>query len=147
MKFHKLAIAIIIFAAFQLVDSASPYNYADLWNLWDVTAQEAYISGVVDGIIRAYVTTLLAFDKFNQNPEPKEIMEVKEKLFVRDTREQIGPVMSDLYKDPANAFIHHIDMFFIARDKIEGKDVATDIIEARKAAMDSFKLNEKMKEK
>jgi len=117
--------------------AADPYNYSELWRSWGIVGREAYISGVVDGIAEAYFVTLttVAPNKFPKTPEPIEITKAREKLFVRYTRDQIRDVITDLYKDPANAFIRTLDMYFLARDKIEGKDIAKGITDARKKAM------------
>ena len=143
---------IIIFFLLILMKTAlaaDPYNYAGLCRSWDIVAREAYISGVVDGIAEAYIVTLTTVvpNSFSKGPESPEVKKAREKLFVRYTRDQIRDVITDLYKDPANAFISTLDMFFLARDKIEGKDTAKGIMDARKKAMDIHKLNEEMKGK
>lgn len=129
--------------------AADPYNFAELWRCWNIAAREAYIIGVVDGITEAYFVTLrtVAPDKLQKSPMPAEVKKAAERLFVRYARDQIRDVITDLYKDPANAFISTLDMFFLARDKIEGKDIAKDIMGARKKAMYIHTLNEEMKEK
>ena len=68
-----------------------------------------------------------------------------DRLFVRYTRDQVREVITDLYKDPANAFIRTLDMFFLARDKIEGKETAKGIMEARKRAIETHEYNEKIR--
>lgn len=126
--------------------SAEPFNYAELWRTWNPVTREAYITGAVDGIAEAYITTMsaVASDKFTRDPPPPEVRKASDKLFVRYTREQVGVVMTDLYKDPANAFISTLNMFFLSRDKIEGKDISKGIMEARKSAIDTHRLNERM---
>ncbi|MBI4455432.1 MAG: hypothetical protein HY644_05980 [Acidobacteria bacterium] len=127
--------------------SAEPFNYAELWRSWNPITREAYITGAVDGIAEAYFTTISAVapDKITRDPLPPEVRKATDKLFVRYAREQIGSVMTDLYKDPANAFVSTLNMFFLARDKIEGKDIAKGLMEARKSALDTHRLNEKMR--
>lgn len=144
----KNGVAILLMFIFAKTAVASePYNYADLWRSWNMVAREAYISGVVDGIAEAFFVTMtiVAPAKFAKSPEPAEVKKATDKLFVRYTRDQIRDVITDLYKDPANGFINTVDMFFLARDKIEGKDIAKGIMDARKKAMDIHKLNEEMK--
>jgi hypothetical protein len=128
---------------------AGPYNHAELWRSWSTITREAYIDGVTDGIAEAYMYTMtnIAQDKFSKKPELPQVAKVRERLFVRDTRNQICNVITDLYRDPANAFISHLDMFFLSRDKIEGKDISKGIMEARKGAIDNYRLNEDMKNK
>jgi len=143
---------IIIFFLLILMKTAlaaDPYNHAGLWRSWDIVAREAYICGVVDGIAEAYIVTLTTVvpNSFSKSPVSPEVKKAWEKLSVRYTRDQIRDVITDLYKDPANAFISTLDMFFLARDKIEGKDIAKGIMDARKRAMDIHKLNEEMKGK
>lgn len=127
--------------------SAEPFNYAELWRSWNPITREAYITGAVDGIAEAYFTTMSAAapDKTTRDPPPPEVRKATDKLFVRYTREQVGSVMTDLYKDPANAFISTLNIFFLARDKIEGKDIARGLMEARKSAIDTHRLNESMR--
>ena len=141
-------VAILLMLAFSKTAIATePYDYAELWRSWNVAAREAYISGVVDGIAEAFVVTMatIAPDKFAKTPAPAEVKKTTDKLFVRYTRDQIRDVISDLYKDPANGFISTSDMLFLARDKIEGKDIGKGLMEARKKAMDTHQLNEDMR--
>jgi hypothetical protein len=107
-------------------------------------AREAYISSVIDGIAEAFIVimTTVAPEKFAKTPVPAEAKKSTDKLFVRYTRNMIRDVITDLYKDPANSFITTLDMFFLARDKIEGKDIGKGLIEARKKAIDTYQLNE-----
>jgi hypothetical protein len=146
----KLKIGIAIFLLFLFARATlavEPYNYAGSWRSLNVVAQEAYISGVVDGIAVAYITTIYAVapDKITKTPPPSELKKTTEKLFVRYTRDQIRDVITDLYKDPANAFISTLDIFFLARDKIEGKDVGKGLMEARKKAIDTHEAIKELK--
>jgi len=129
--------------------AADPYDYAARWRSWNIISREAYVDGVTDGIAEAYFFTMenVGQDKVRKKPEPPQVTKVRERLFVRDTRNQICEVITGLYKDPANAYIISLDMFFLARDKIEGKDIAKDIMDARKKAMENHRLNEQMKNK
>lgn len=144
----KTCIAIfLIFIITKTAVAAEPYNYAELWKSWNIAAREAYISGVCDGIAKAFFVTMttVAPDKFAITPTPAEVKEITDKLFVRYTRDQIRDVITDMYNDPANGFIETLDMFFLARDKIEGKDIGKGLMEARKKAMDTHQFNEDMR--
>lgn len=148
----KLRVSVAFFLVFFLAKTslaAEPYNYAELWRSWNVVARDAYISGAVDGIAEAYFVTMtvVAPSKVAKTPPPPEVKKATDKLFVRYARDQIQGVMTDLYNDPANAFIASLDMFFLARDKIEGKDIRKGLMEARKKAMDVHQLNENMRNK
>lgn len=148
----KLKTGVAIFFMFIVAKTAlatEPYNFAEQWRSWDVVTREAYISGVVDGIAEAFFVTIttVAPDKLPKSLVPAEVKKATDKLFVRSTRDQIGDVITDFYKDPANGFISTLDMFFLARDKIEGKDIAKGFMEARKKALDTHQLNEDMQRK
>ena len=143
----KTGVTILLMYIFaETAVAAEPYNYAELWRSWNIVAREAYISGVVDGIAEAFIVTMttVAPDKVAKTPVPAEVKKTTDKLFVRYTREQIRDVITDLYKDPANGFINTLNMFFLARDKIEGKDIEKGLMEARKKTMDTHQLNEDM---
>ena len=149
MRYKNGIIVLFFLFLVEISVAADPYNYAERWRSWNIVAREAYISGLVDGIAEAYHVTLttIAPDKSWKSPEPVEVKKVREKLFVRYTKEQIGDIITDLYKDPANVFISTLDMFFLARDKIEGKDIAKDIMDSRKKAMDTHGAIEEMKKR
>lgn len=127
--------------------AAEPHNYAESWRSWNLVTREAYISDVVDGIGEAYIVTIMAVapDKIAKTPPPSEVKRTTDRLFVRYTRNQLRDVITDLYKDPANAFIIQLNMFFLARDKIEGKDFSKELMEARKKAIETHQLNEGMR--
>jgi len=146
-KLKTSAAILLMFIFAKTAVAAEPYNYADLWRSWNVVAREAYITGVVDGIAEAFFVTMttVAPDKFAKTPVSTEVKKATDKLFVRYTRDQIRDVITDLYKDPANAFVSTLDMFFLARDKIEGKDIGKGLMEARRKAMDTHQLNENMR--
>jgi hypothetical protein len=147
---HRICIMIVsMLIAPNIAFTAAPINYADIWKTWSVVSRGAYIYGVTEGIAEAYIETVTAIAPSisAKKPEPPEITKVRERLFVRDTRNQICDVITDLYQDPANAFVIPLDMFFLARDKIEGKDISKSMMEARKKALEIHKLNEEMKTK
>lgn len=149
MKLKTGAAVFLMFIVAKTAFATEPYNFAEQWRSWNVVTREAYISGVVDGIAEAFFVTMttVAPDKLPKNPVSAEVKKATDKLFVRYTKDQIGDVITDLYKDPANGFIITLDMFFLARDKIEGKDIAKGLMEARKKALDNHQLNEDMQRK
>ena len=149
MVYKSLILPFFMVMLLSTTTIAAPYNYADLWKVWSTTAREAYIDGVTDGITEAYFLTMMtvAQNKILKNPESSEVTTVRERLFVRDTRGQISDVITDLYKDPANAFVASLDMFFLARDKIEGKDIVKGLMDAREKAMVNHRINEELKNK
>lgn len=144
MKFGIYAFAMALLLAASPVFTAEPYNYAELWRSWNASAREAYVSGVVDGIAESHLKTLSATAPhlIGNDAPPPDLKKVKDRLFVRYTRDQIVPVMSDLYKDPSNAYVSTLNALFLARDKIEGKDISTGLMAARKDAMEIHRLIE-----
>lgn len=148
----RAAAILLLISLACLVDrsfAAEPYDYAALWRSWDLTAREAYITGVVDGMAHAYIetTTSLAPDKLRSPNPPREVAELREKLFVRYTRTQLREVVTDLYGDPANSLIRPLDVLLLARDKIEGKNIEDSLIKARARAMETHRLNEEMRQR
>lgn len=145
MNCRKIFVVVFLFVSLSSTATAAPYNYAHLWLSWNRFVQEVYIDGVTDGIAEAYVLTMqtVAQEKWLTTPEPPELANLREKLFVRDTRTKICDVISDLYKDPANSFIPPLKMFFLSRDKIEGKNISDGLMKARAASMKNYQINKK----
>jgi hypothetical protein len=150
MILRNLIVSVLGLLLLQTIAVAGdPYDHAARWRSWNIIAREAYIDGITDGIAEAYFFTMqnVAEDEAWKTSEPPQVTKVRERLFVRDTRNQICEVITDLYRDPANAYISTLDMFFLARDKIEGKDITKDTMEARKKAMETHRLNEQIRNK
>lgn len=125
-----------------------PFNYAELWGSWGTVGHEAYLEGVVDGTFYAWTAAGEAWlgpGELYKSSDVEKIRIVREKIFVREQRPQIPAVMTDLYSDPANAYIALIDMVFIARDKLEGKDVERALDNARKRALETHRLRQQIK--
>lgn len=146
----KTGIASILFALAISMPAfgSEPPNYGRLWNMWTPGERDAYLNGVVDGVARAYFVTLktVAPKLFNAKQEPASVKATTDALFVRYTREQLPDVISYLYSDPANAYVSTLDMFFLARDKIEGKDISKGLMQARHDAMRSHEMNEEIRQ-
>lgn len=131
-----------------MLHADDPYNYAELWRSWGSVGREAYLDGVVDGTANAYFkagNAWLGSDVFHAKPELEKVRRVRDEVFVRAQRPQIPAVMTDLYSDPANVYVSLIDMVFIARDKLGGKDIDRPLQEARKSALDTHRVMEQMK--
>ena len=123
-----------------------PYNYAVFWRSWDAVAREAYIHGVVDGTGSTYFTAAqewLGVSRLTSKPEPANVTKVRERVFLREVESQVPPVVTDLYRDPANAYIVLIDMVYVARDKLEGKNIDAPLTAARKRALELYRANQK----
>jgi hypothetical protein len=148
-KATRIVILILaIFAAVKAV-AAEPYRYSDSWRAWNISAREAYIEGVFDGVLQGFTVTLttVAPDKAAQTPVPPEIKKTIEALVGRYAINEIQSVITDLYEDPSNAFISTRDMYFLAIDKLKGKDIRNSLLEARKSGMVVHRLYENMRRK
>jgi hypothetical protein len=66
---------------------------------------------------------------------------------VRYAINEIQSVITDLYEDPSNGFIPTRDMFFLASDKLKGKDIRNALLEARKKGKVVHQLYEDMRRK
>ena len=117
-----------------------PYNYAEFWRNWPASAREAYVIGLHDGIADTYFT---AWEAWAGALRQEQIDRVRVKVFLGNTQDQVASVMTNLYTDPANALVAWVDMAHIARDKLEGKEIDTNLRAARKRALDTFELNQK----
>ena len=141
-------VLILLYQPTSALFAEDPYNYADLWRSWGPTGREAYLDGVVDGTASAYLkagNVWLPSDVFHGRPEPEKVRRVREVVIVGPQRPQIPAVMTDLYSDPANAYVSLIDMLFIARDKIAGKQIEKALQEARKSALETHRVMEQLK--
>jgi len=108
--------------------SQTPYNYGKMWESWPSIAQityiEGFISGVLDGVYkyRFYKTCPNSESEYPKLPE-----KISEQLISTSEIEGIWKVVSDLYKDPANAYIDIDNMIYLAHDKLRGKDIEKDL--------------------
>jgi hypothetical protein len=143
-----ILVATLLFGALPLL-AEEPYNYGEIWKAWDPAARSAYISGYVDGCSLTYLaaSAWLPGGEAFRKPESGRVKRVTEECFLVFENDSISKVMTDLYNDPANVFILHSSMILIARDKLRGDDVENKLKEARRYAIRTYELNEKMKNK
>ena len=143
-------VGMLVFAPDLTLRAEEPVNYAALWRSLGSVGHVAYLRGVVDGTFNAYKTAgqeWLGSGYLFVTPEPENVRRVREKVSVGELAPQIPVVITDLYSDPANAYIELIHMVFIARDKIEGKNVEERLQDARKHTLDQHRLREQFKNK
>jgi hypothetical protein len=101
----------------------TPFKYGTRWLQWDEHERDIYLEGFVDG-------GSVYFEFMLRQPE-RVRKEVFSKTTVMYNSDVLSPVVTSLYKDPANVFIRYDSMVFIARDKIAGKDVEPLLRKAR----------------
>ncbi|MBA7496495.1 hypothetical protein ES702_07104 [subsurface metagenome] len=121
-----------------------PVNYGKIWNSWSDYMRSIYIMGFKDGlqgqIYDSFITRLMieekdVFDKYLKDSEVVKIEEARNKTswdFIMFDGEVIKNVMTDLYKDPANAYIYIDDMAGLAYWKLKGENISSFLQEARK---------------
>ncbi len=81
---------------------------------------------MVDGTLNTFFEAGQAWleaDQLFGKPEIEKVRRVRDRVFVREQAPQILAVMTDLYADPANAYVALIDMVFIACDNLEGRSI------------------------
>ena len=92
------------------------FNYGLEWKAWSDGSRSIYLDGFVDGQSNTYLAVL--------NDLPQERREaLRLETFTFYDRDSIRDVMTNLYADPANTYITHNAIVYIARDKLSGKDV------------------------
>jgi len=101
------------------------FNYGREWNTWSNVSRSIYLAGFVDGQSNTYLAVLNDLP-----PERREALRLQTFTFYES--DSLREVMTSLYSDPANTYIRHDAMVYIARDKLDGKDVEPTLRRARK---------------
>lgn len=123
-------------APYQLKTNEAWVNFGTQWNGWSATERLAYLNGLIDGGSRVY---LAAFDFTELTPERRECL--RERMAVVYEPTVLSAVVTDLYRDPANTYISPAALVFIARDKLDGKDVDVRLRNARETDRAFYRLN------
>jgi hypothetical protein len=100
------------------------FNYGQQWNMWSDRDRLVYLSGFVDGQNHTVVSLRDALPADSRERLWRE-------TFVRYPQDTLADVMTSLYADPANTFITHASMVYMARDKLAGKDIEASLRYAR----------------
>ena len=146
MKAIVLGIMLALWGVPDAVLSGEMFNYGKHWLQIPPVARFAYIDGFVDGGNCAYhaaVSEWLPRGELGNNPESEKVAKVRKKTLIMLTPNAIIPVMTDLYKDPANAFIRTRDILFLARDKLLGEKIDDRLVSARREAVKSHEAFKK----
>ncbi len=99
-------------------------NYGRQWKGWALDTRLVYLAGYVDG--GADVSVALA----KYLPPMQEANLRKELATIYDD-DVLAAVMTSLYADPANTYITHGAMVYIARDKLNRKEITEALRDAR----------------
>lgn len=117
-------------------NSDERYNPGKTWASWSDYTRNIYLTGFNDGASRAFMGAAwewLDHEDLRNVPRPEHVTKVANKTLIKD-RPVIRDITTNLYTDPANTYISFGDMFFIAQDKLDGKDVNQELLKARKVA-------------
>jgi hypothetical protein len=146
----KLRLAVLIVAGLAiypsipvLAQTANPYNYAAQWSAWSETSRQAFLIGYAAGAANAYFAAArgwLPSGEVLRTHATARVRSVRLAVQLGDGGDQIPAIITNLYQDPANAFIAVNDMVLIARDQLKGEDVAVKLQEARRIALESYRL-------
>ena len=111
-------------------------TFGELWNSLDRMHKIGYVRGFRDGIIVCFNELILLTSPYE--PDDEEIRRTLLEMlvlyeFIWEYGEAIINVMDDLYKDPANVYIHWPSMCRVACQKLKGEDIEQLLREVRKA--------------
>jgi hypothetical protein len=98
-----------------------PINSGRVWKSWNSFGRGLYLQGFQDG----------AFSIVFHLGQPSVDAKTMQATALRYDLSQIGDVMTNLYSDPANAYIGLSAMVYIARDKLDGKNAEELLVNAR----------------
>ena len=126
-----------------------PFDYGDMWNSWSDSTRSIYIMGLKDGIQHQstihFIDQLLIIEKnvFDKYLKDSEVVEMEKKvnkvlwdfLFFED--KSIRDVATNLYQDPANAYVSLYNILGIAFRKIKGENIEPLLQEARDVAFEN----------
>lgn len=133
--------SVILFGLFTISVSCfadSLLNYRDDWLSMSDASRTSYVMGYKNGAynllmnlsisifpdILAIKNKKLALDYENIDSNSRRLSKLSSSV--------IAEVMTDLYKDPANAYVEEYIMLEIAADKINGKPIEKSLEWARK---------------
>jgi hypothetical protein len=135
------------------------YNYREVWNSWTDYQRYVYLWGFNDGtkyaaykfpngareITGAKALSVPELNKAFNFADKLTIIKITSNItsngdvninFEERDLKIIRDIVSDLYSDPANAYIRFEDIIFIAIDKLSGKPIEKMLEIERKEAVD-----------
>ncbi|GAH94936.1 unnamed protein product, partial [marine sediment metagenome] len=104
-----------------------PFNYGEFWNSISDREKTIFLVGMTEGISysTSYYTTNLLGSLKTEEERTEELTKILDVLIflpfsLTSNREVIKNIISDLYKDPANAYISIFYMSYLAYRKLKG---------------------------
>jgi hypothetical protein len=100
------------------------FDYGKQWNAWSSDRRLIFVEGFVEGQSATF------FALFNDLP-PGRREQLRLERFTFYKSDVLSSVMTSLYADPGNTYIRYGSMVYIARDRLNGKDIEPVLRRAR----------------
>ena len=128
-----LALALLGFRADaqELPANAAWVNSGQEWATMTVLARAWYVKGFQEGTGYAFNKTVGFLIDRQGSVKDSEIEPLRLATMTEHDASVLADLVTDLYRDPANTYITHAAMIYIARDKLNGKDTEPLLREAR----------------
>jgi hypothetical protein len=122
-----------------------PPNFSKRWNSLSDYGKVAYLLGLGEGLGIGFLDCVNWLTPYF--PEKKEGEKIRAYIpiginkyfkyvnFISTNEEVVIKVISDLYKDPANAYINTPKMSFLAYRKLKGESIESSLRELREEAL------------
>jgi hypothetical protein len=126
-KFTVALCSLILLLGFTLLCQEhrdNRINFGGQWNSWSTNDRLVYLSGFMDGQSETYSTLLSDLPEGSRE-------RLRKATFLFYDLDVIRDVITDVYRDPANTFIRFSSIVYVARDKLDGKDVESRLRYAR----------------
>ena len=161
-KLLFLIFLLVLILSANLSASGEPYNYREVWNSWTDYQRYVYLWGFKDSLQAIQFDVANIITEFREGKtlslyELKKVIELANNIainkwkanitnsneininfnLVKPDIKVIRDIITDLYKDPANAYISFKNMIFIAIDKLSGEHIESKLEDERKSIKES----------
>ena len=96
-----------------------PFKYGDVWLGQSLETRVFWIEGFIDGAFHLFRAW-----EAETHPPPSKREQMRRALLPLYDSLTLEPVMTALYKDPANVFITSTAMLYVAKAQLNGEDIA-----------------------
>jgi len=136
-------IFIIVFCLLSFIEisflAEEPFNYGKFWNSMSEGEKCAYISGLYAGMAKCMCDFIEIIEPTLKDWKEEEVAKYAALIFETyhlsppDYEVRVRGI-SDLYKDPANAYIPIAEINILAHRKIRGESIESSLREEREKA-------------
>lgn len=119
IKIGLLILAIVIFMFPVSIKASESISYGSQWKSWSVDVRKVYIQGFLDGMFHVIEVA-----------KHQDVTLPGGTLFCVEAP-ALYEYLAELYDNPDNASIDYTTMFYLARDKMIGRDISEPLIMAR----------------